>query len=75
MSGSARITDATLDGSSVAAVRSQYAGIYNISSDAPAVLNGCAVKDEATALLSDGDELLFAKPAGTKGTTLSIAVL
>jgi hypothetical protein len=72
MAGSARLQDPSLDGRSVASVRSQYAGIHNIAPEAPAIVNGCRVQDETTAVLQASDELLFAKPSGTKGLSITV---
>lgn len=71
MANSARVTDESLDGRTVASIRSQYANVYNISSSAPALINGCKVENEATATVRGSDELLFAKPSGEKGVSVA----
>jgi molybdopterin converting factor small subunit len=65
IAGTGRISDASFVGQTVAALRAQFAGLYNIAATAQALVNGKAV--DANYTLRAGDELSFTKPAGEKG--------
>ena len=54
-----------LAGKTVAAVREAFASLYNIASDATATINGRTARESD--VLSEGDNLAFAKPTAQKG--------
>jgi hypothetical protein len=54
-------------GKSVADLRGQCKKAVNISPDMKAMVDGIAVEDEATFIISEGQEVEFVKLAGQKG--------
>ena len=65
ISGPNRLTNQPLNGMTVGEVRDRYAESLNIPDGATASINSIPVEDEQ--VLVNGEELLFAKPLGTKG--------
>ena len=54
-----------LVGMSVASIRSRFGGTFNIPDGARATINNVEASESAT--LSEGDEVVFDKPTGSKG--------
>lgn len=65
MAGSSRVETDDLEGLTVGAIRRRYAGTFNIPAEARPNLNGRTASE--TDEVEDGDELVFAKPSGSKG--------
>jgi len=65
ISPNGRLKRQALTGLTVAQVRSRYADALNISASNTVTVNGQPVRE--TQVIVDGEEILFAKPAGKKG--------
>lgn len=65
ISGPSRLTGQSLTGLTVAQVRERFASALNIPDGATVTVNSISVPE--TQVIVDGEEVIFAKPLGTKG--------
>lgn len=65
INGAARYSDPSLINLSVASARARYAGAFNISTTARAMVNGRETTGDT--VLKAGDVLTFDEPTGAKG--------
>ena len=65
ISGPSVLRNQDLTGMTVGEVRERFSDALNIPEDATATVNGIPVEDEQ--VIVNGEEVLFAKPLGSKG--------
>lgn len=65
VSGPSRLTGQSLAGQTIAQIRRAYGTTLNIPPGATATINNVSVPE--TQVITNGEELVFAKPLGQKG--------